>query len=601
MLVVLYALLSNVRTEWHMTICEPIDCRKWASDVVLKVDPPLPISYASQWIQSADTKYTINQLDILADVMADDLRSFAKVGSWPVSITDIITVNKEFYHQMSHENQAMPIQIDDIQYDKFCTIIGGRSLFPNELSALLNHHHCQHASDQWQVYAQQAYLDGRIKFLPGIQTHVQTKKIFLFEKKTVTHRCSRCGATSDELIVYDCDACGYECLYCSRCLNMGRAGQCSILICGTKRNDAVYTTTPLNTGHWQLTPAQSQATQAALAFLNQTNAPSDSPAFLLWAVTGAGKTEMIYPLLQSLFQHQKKVALVTPRKDVVLELLPRLLLAFPEKTIIALYGGSKQTWQNAELIVATTHQMFRFYGAFDTVIIDEIDAFPYHNNPMLTFAVEKSLHQTGRYIYLSATPPANLVKAVRNHRLPHAIVPSRFHGYPLPVPRRCVMPRLNKQINSGYLASKWMQLIKHSLERGARLFLFVPYIGQVGPLVYLLEKMFSVSVNGTSSQDPQRTETVKNFRAGLIQLLVTTTILERGVTVPFVDVYILDADSQQFDSAALIQMAGRAGRSQQDPNGFVYFCAADWTSSQKEAVQQIRDMNRRASKAGAHA
>jgi competence protein ComFA len=84
-------------------------------------------------------------------------------------------------------------------------------------------------------------------------------------------------------------------------------------------------------------------------------------------------------------------------------------------------------------------------------------------------------------------------------------------------------------------------------------------------------------------------------------LLVTTTILERGVTVPFVDVYILDADSQQFDSAALIQMAGRAGRSQQDPNGFVYFCAADWTSSQKEAVQHIRDMNRRASKAGAHA
>jgi competence protein ComFA len=48
-------------------------------------------------------------------------------------------------------------------------------------------------------------------------------------------------------------------------------------------------------------------------------------------------------------------------------------------------------------------------------------------------------------------------------------------------------------------------------------------------------------------------------------------------------------------------MAGRAGRSQQDPNGFVYFCAADWTSSQKEAVQHIRDMNRRASKAGAHA
>jgi competence protein ComFA len=98
-------------------------------------------------------------------------------------------------------------------------------------------------------------------------------------------------------------------------------------------------------------------------------------------------------------------------------------------------------------------------------------------------------------------------------------------------------------------------------------------------------------MEGTSSKDPDRAEKVLEFRNCAISLLVTTTILERGVTVPRSDVFILDADSSLFDEAALVQMAGRAGRSKDDPDGHVVFASAEWSKSQRRAISQIRSMN----------
>lgn len=74
-------------------------------------------------------------------------------------------------------------------------------------------------------------------------------------------------------------------------------------------------------------------------------------------------------------------------------------------------------------------------------------------------------------------------------------------------------------------------------------------------------------------------------------MLVTTTILERGVTVPKSDVYILDANTRLFDDASLVQMAGRAGRSKDDPAGTVIFGAPEVNRAQKVAVHQIKRMN----------
>jgi len=45
-------------------------------------------------------------------------------------------------------------------------------------------------------------------------------------------------------------------------------------------------------------------------------------------------------------------------------------------------------------------------------------------------------------------------------------------------------------------------------------------------------------------------------------------------------------------------MAGRAGRSMDDPAGGVFFASRDWTLEQKKAVNQIKQMNRTARRQG---
>src|SRR5699024_9512359 len=96
------------------------------------------------------------------------------------------------------------------------------------------------------------------------------------------------------------------------------------------------------------------------------------------------------------------------------------------------------------------------------------------------------------------------------------------------------------------------------------------------------------------ASDHAREEKVHRFRRKEIFILLTTTILERGVTFPSVDVAVLDAGHDVFDEAALVQIAGRAGRSPDDPDGEVVFFHDGKTESIVDAVRSIKTMNKRA-------
>ncbi|MBW7475000.1 DEAD/DEAH box helicase family protein [Paenibacillus oenotherae] len=448
-------------------------------------------------------------------------------------------------------------------------------------------------------------------------------------------RCQRCGSGEARMRRTPCAICGRMCNYCEACLTMGRSRECGLLILGMPAHRAapLQQAAPASGScserldRWQLSPAQAAAAAAALQYIEggyptkqksfwgrlckslwgagerRSAAPdtldSARRQFLLWAVTGAGKTEMIFPLLEACLERGGRALVATPRRDVVLELDPRIRRAFPRAKVVTLYGGSSQRWESGEITLATTHQLFRFREAYDLVVIDELDAYPYHNDPMLHYAAYHVCASGGCTILLSATPPAELRRAADQRRLAHVRVPVRFHRYPLPVPVRIRIPAVMQLLQLSKLPRRLVQPLKQSIDRGAQLFMFVQQIRHVGPLVQRLRSAFPhISIDGTSSKDPERSEKVVRFRERSIRLLVTTTILERGVTVPRSDVFILDADGRLFDEASLVQMAGRAGRSKEDPAGRVYFCAPAYSRSQQSAIRQIRGMNKLAQRSG---
>src|SRR5699024_3685035 len=143
------------------------------------------------------------------------------------------------------------------------------------------------------------------------------------------------------------------------------------------------------------------------------------------------KTEMMFPVIEKALQEGKRICIASPRADVVRELLPRCQSAFKDVPIQALYRGSKQSHLNSQFILATTHQLIRYKDSFHLLIIDEVDAFPYHNDHTLAYVTTRSLRKNSMLIYLTATPRAEQKALMALNRLDYTFVPTRFHSHPL--------------------------------------------------------------------------------------------------------------------------------------------------------------------------
>lgn len=593
----LYAAAVPGRVEWRFSLDIDMDYAYWFEQTGGKaslhlLEPVLSLSEACALLAVLNRKSAGKVEHILRKWTSVCTEAGLRMGP-----AEARTLTYAEYEKGKRTEESIDVK----ELLKMERLLAGRCFSKEELLRFLEHHGLEAASQAWTSYLQAAFLRGRVELGSGIGS--LQKRRHIWSKPEQRYCCNRCGTGGERMYPADCLYCSGECLYCEECLTMGRVQSCTLLVYGSSDvgNERVSSLdhTPIESviGKWGLSPAQAEAVKTGFAYITRANGSGKPGRFLIWAVTGAGKTEMIFPFIDRELRLGRKVLIATPRRDVVLELQPRLKRAFPDRKIVTLYGGSEERWEQGELTLATTHQLLRYYRSFDLVIVDEIDAFPYHNNPMLQFAAERVCRRSGAYVLLSATPPANLIRLANRGRLAHVKVPVRFHRHPLPVPRALRIKELSKWKDG--LPANVKSALKQSIDRGAQLFVFVPRIRDVDPMVKTIRTHLSgYAVEGTSSQDPGRADKVTRFRQGDIRILVTTTILERGVTVPKTDVFILQADSATFDSAALIQMAGRSGRSKDDPAGRVFFAAAALTNAQARAIRQIRQMNRVAKRKG---
>lgn len=78
---------------------------------------------------------------------------------------------------------------------------------------------------------------------------------------------------------------------------------------------------------------------------------------------------MLFHGIAKALQKGERVCIATPRTDVVLELVPRLQKVFPNVNVASLYRGSEDRDKDAALVVATTHQLLRYYRAFQVLLL----------------------------------------------------------------------------------------------------------------------------------------------------------------------------------------------------------------------------------------
>lgn len=279
---------------------------------------------------------------------------------------------------------------------------------------------------------------------------------------------------------------------------------------------------------------------------------------------------MVYKSIEYYINNNKIVGFAIPRKDVVIEIYHRLKKDYKNIDVVCVYGGNSKV-TNGQIIVLTTHQLARYKKYFDLLILDEADAFPYYKNELLNQFLKNSVN--GPIIYLSATLKSKDIKTCNNI----VMVNRRFHNYDLPVPIYIKYHIYNKE--------KILNDVINSLNN-KQILIFVPTI-EIGKK---LQKTTNYHFIYSSFVNKQ--EIIDLFKNKKIKILITTSILERGMTFFDVQVIVFEANHKLFDKSSLIQISGRVGRKIKAPKGNVYFLATNKSESMSQCIKEIMSKNK---------
>lgn len=400
------------------------------------------------------------------------------------------------------------------------------------------------------------------------------------EKQNGAYVCFRCGSVIDQKLWRLSE----DVLYCRACIQLGRLRSDQKLYAIAQQD---FEGQEVLNWKGTLTSYQQEVSDGLI------QAVKENQNALVHAVTGAGKTEMMYQVVANSIKNGKAVCIATPRIDVCIELYRRMKEDF--SCPISLLHGESEPYFRTPLVIATTHQLLKFYKAFDLLIIDEVDAFPYVDNPVLYKAAKNAIKKEGNTLYLTATSTDELDKKVKKKEVGRYSLPRRFHGNSLVVPEIKWVSKIRQKIEKGKIPHDLLQLIKQQRQTTYPLLLFVSEIELGKQLKDILTKYFPKEKLGfVSSKTEDRLRIVEEFRNREVSILVSTTILERGVTFPLVDVFVIESNHRLFTKSTLVQISGRVGRSKERPTGQLLFLADGITKAMKNAVKEIKEMNQEA-------
>lgn len=378
-------------------------------------------------------------------------------------------------------------------------------------------------------------------------------------------RCDRCKNEDKNLFAYD-----HGVYYCRKCIDFSRL-EVSEKVKPVPLTHRVWSGKPVL--KYDLTFAQKKVSHEAYMHLE------NGKDVIVFACTGAGKTEITFESICGYLAKGKKVGFAISRRQVVLEIAQRLRQAFPELSVVEVAQDYTQI-TDADLIVCTTHQLYRYPYAFDLLILDELDAFPFVGNDVLQEIAKQAC--IGQRLLLSATPDEESMKLVDEGKMEMVCLFERPHGHPLCIPK-VIQISIGLQVLLVFI--KCIQF----KSQAKQVLVFVPRKQDAKRMSKGLNLFLKSKAIHSSTQDKDCI--LEDFRNRKLDVLVCTTLLERGITIPSVQVIVFRADHSVFTTASLIQIFGRVGRSFQDPDGEGVCLCQYAKKSIKDCVNQLKKMN----------
>ncbi|MDR0840429.1 MAG: ATP-dependent DNA helicase RecG [Christensenellaceae bacterium] len=315
-----------------------------------------------------------------------------------------------------------------------------------------------------------------------------------------------------------------------------------------------------------LTGAQLRASQEIAADLNKPQAMNR----LLQGDVGSGKTAVALFAMFAAAQNGRQAALMAPTEILARQHYAQLCALFGEQKVCLLQGGMhkaareqayEQIRTGAVTAIIGTHALLQagveFYD-LGLVITDEQHRFGVRQRAAFgAKGKEPGVHT----LIMSATPIPRTLSLILYGDLDISVLDE------LPPGRKPILTRLVPQRKRADMYA----FVQAQVQQGRQAYVVCPLVEQSDALENVLsaEDVFAalqhtlhVRLGLLHGQMPQaqKEAVAAAFRAGEIDVLVATTVIEVGVDVPNAAVMVVE-NAGRFGLAQLHQLRGRVGRS----------------------------------------
>lgn len=325
----------------------------------------------------------------------------------------------------------------------------------------------------------------------------------------------------------------------------------------------------LNALPFELTNAQNKASKIITSDLNKTEAMLR----LLQGDVGSGKTVVAAMAALQAIEAGYQVAIMAPTELLSAQHYKNFILWFEPLNIdvVFLTGKLKKSLRTAvetrlqkksPVVVIGTHALFQdsvSFAKLGLIIIDEQHRFGVHQR--LSLLEKGQQHdQYPHQLIMTATPIPRTLTMAAYADLDHTLIDE--------------LPPGRKKVSTSVISSERrddiIDRIKHICAEGRQVYWVCTLIEEsetlqcetaIETFETLKEKLGSINVGLIHSRMKanEKESTMQDFKAGKINLLVATTVIEVGVDVPNASLMIID-NAERFGLSQLHQLRGRIGR-----------------------------------------
>ena len=178
---------------------------------------------------------------------------------------------------------------------------------------------------------------------------------------------------------------------------------------------------------------------------------------------------------------------------------------------------------------------------------------------------------------MSAPARDKIINEIKKDNGEVLFLDKRYHNHPLPVPKI-------KSLLIGKIFYLWYLLFNFR-KRKLPVLVFAPTIDECEELYNKCK--FIKNGYFVHSKKEDREQIIMNFKENKYDYLITTSVLERGVTIKNLQVIVFNAEHELYDEKSLIQISGRVGRKIDAYEGEVIFIASYITEEMQKCCKEI--------------